>query len=71
MCRSAGDYEHCEKRRQAEARGTRLDAAHIEDDGQRIGRIQQTFIKIRNGLERNPRHYTWFKVRNANGIGNF
>jgi hypothetical protein len=71
LCQSGGDYEHCEKRRQAEARGARLDAAHIQDDGQRISRVQQAFLKIRNSLERNQLHYTWFKVRNANGVGKF
>ncbi len=49
----------------------RLDAAHIQDDNQRIGRIQQAFIKIRNSLERNQLRYSWFKVRNANGVGKF
>jgi hypothetical protein len=71
LCQLGGDYERCEKRRQAEARGARLDAAHMQQDGQRISRIQQAFIKIRNGLERNQLHYSWFKVRNANGVGNF
>ncbi len=71
LCQLGGDYERCEKRRQAEARGARLDAARIQQDGQRIGRIQQALIKIRNGLQRNQLRYDWFKVRNANGVGNF
>ena len=71
LCQLGGDYERCEKRRQAEARGARLDAARIQQDGQSIGRIQQALIKIRNGLGRNQLRYDWFKVRNANGVGTF
>jgi hypothetical protein len=71
MCQSGGDYEQCEKRRRAEARGARLDAMRVQQDGQRIGRIQQDFMKIRAGLQRNQLRYAWFKVRNANGVGTF
>jgi hypothetical protein len=71
MCQAGGDYEQCEKRRRAEARGARLDAMRVQEDGVRIGRIQQDFIKIRNGLQKNQLRYSWFKVRNGNGVGSF
>jgi hypothetical protein len=71
MCQSGGDYEQCAKRRQAEMRGARLDAQRIQQDGQRVGRIQQAFLRIRAGLQRNQLRYSWFKVRNANGVGSF
>lgn len=71
MCQAGGDYEQCEKRRRAEARGARLDAMRVQQDGQRIGRLQQDFIKIRAGLQKNQLRYSWFKIRNANGVGTF
>jgi hypothetical protein len=38
----------------------------------RIGRIQQTFTKVRTGIPmRCHLQYDWFKVPNANGIGSF
>jgi hypothetical protein len=52
-------------------RGARLDAQRIQQDGQRVGRIQQAFLRIRAGLQRNQLRYSWFKVRNANGVGSF
>lgn len=71
MCQYGGDYEQCAKRRQAEMRGARLDAQRVQQDGQRVGRIQQAFLRIRAGLQRNQLKYPWFKVRNANGVGSF
>jgi hypothetical protein len=71
MCQYGGDYEQCAKRRQAEMRGARLDAQRVQQDGQLVGRIQQAFLRIRAGLQRNQLQYPWFKVRNANGVGSF
>ena len=74
LCQEGGDYEHCEKRRRSEARGAMYDRDKIQEDGLLVARLQQTFMRIRNGLNGlNMRtgNYPWFKVRNANGVGNF
>jgi hypothetical protein len=45
MYESGGDWERCEKRRRAEMRSARLDAQRIQQDRQRVGRIQQAFMQ--------------------------
>jgi hypothetical protein len=71
LCQQSTDYEHCEKRRQSELRGQRMDGLKIRQDMERIGRIQQGLMKIRTGLMTMRLNYAWFKVRNGNGIGSF
>ena len=71
LCQQSDDYEHCEKRRQSELRGQRMDGAKIRQDMERVGRIQQGLMKVRAGIGLLRLNYTWFKVRNGNGIGSF
>lgn len=69
LCQQSRDYEHCEKRRQSEIRGQRMDAAKIRQDMENVGRIQQGLMKVQRGLTSLHLNYSWFKVRNANGVG--
>ena len=71
LCQQSDDYEHCEKRRQSELRGQRLDGAKIRQDMERVGRIQQGLMRVRAGIGMLRLNYPWFKVRNGNGIGSF
>jgi hypothetical protein len=71
MCQEGGDYERCEKRRRSEVRGAMYDRNKILEDGLLTARLQQTFMRIRNGLNTRGGNYPWFKIRNANGVGNF
>jgi hypothetical protein len=71
LCQEGGDYEKCEKRRRSEVRGAWYDQNKISEDGYKMGRIQQAFMRIRNGLGAQGGNYTWFKVRSANGNGSF
>jgi len=71
LCQEGQDYEKCEKRRQAEMRGARLDNEVIRLDSLRAARVQQGLIKVRNGIAAYNLHYTWFKVRQGNGNGSF
>ena len=50
MCQEGGDYERCEKRRRSEVRGAMYDRNKIQEDGLLTARLQQTFMRIRNGL---------------------
>ena len=43
----------------------------MRDNGMLAGRLQQAFMKIRNGINRYNLHYDWFKIRNGNGNGSF
>jgi len=69
LCQQSRDYERCEKRRQSEIRGQRMDAAKIRQDMENVGRIQQGLMKVQRGLTSLHLNYSWFKVRNANGVG--
>jgi hypothetical protein len=71
LCQQSDDYQKCELKRQAEMRGARHDQLVMRDNGMLTGRIQQTFMKIRNGIMQYGLQYKWFKVRNANGNGSF
>jgi len=71
LCQQSTDWDHCEKRRQAELRGQRMDAVKIRQDMERVGRIQQGLMKVRNGMGLLRLKYPWFKVRNGNGVGSF
>ena len=69
LCQQSTGYEHCEKRRQSELRGQRMDAAKIRQDMEKVGRIQQGLMKVQRGLTTLHLKYSWFKVRNGNGVG--
>jgi len=69
LCQQSRDYERCEKRRQSEILGQRMDAAKIRQDMENVGRIQQGLMKVQRGLTSLHLNYSWFKVRNANGVG--
>jgi hypothetical protein len=71
LCQQSDDYEHCEKRRLSELRGQRMDAITVRNSMQRVGRIQPGLMKIRSGLVLQHLNYSWFKIRNGNGVGSF
>jgi hypothetical protein len=71
LCREAGDYWMCEKRRRAEYIGQRHDQYTIGKNMALEVRIQHVFMKVRGGIGRYGLHYDWFKVRTTNGIDTF
>jgi hypothetical protein len=70
-CETSTSYEECAGRRRAEIHGAHDDQVTMHDNGMLIGRIQQSFMKIRTGIGKYRLQYAWFKVRNANGNGSF
>ena len=68
LCQQSGDYEKCAKRQMSEAVGARNDQTTIAKNNALIHRLQQSFMKIRNGLNQYNLHYAWFKVRTTNNI---
>ncbi len=71
LCREAGDYQACEKRRRAEYIGVRHDQHTIRNNMALEVRIQHVFMKVRGGISRYNLHYAWFKIRTTNGIDTF
>lgn len=71
LCQQSQDYEHCQNRRMAEARGARHDQAEMAQNSNLMVRIQHSFSKVRNGLQQNNLHYDWFKIRTTNNIDQF
>jgi hypothetical protein len=71
LCREAGDYQACEKRRRAEYIGMRHDQYTVRNNMALEVRIQHVFMKVRGGIGRYGLHYEWFKVRTTNGIDTF
>lgn len=71
LCREAGDYWSCEKRRRAEYIGQRHDQYTVSKNMALEVRIQHVFMKVRGGIGRYGLHYEWFKVRTTNGIDTF
>jgi hypothetical protein len=71
LCREAGDYQACEKRRRAEYIGMRHDQYTVSRNMALEVRIQHVFMKVRGGIGRYGLHYDWFKVRTTNGIDTF
>ena len=71
LCQQSQDYEYCQNRRNAEARGARDDQMKIKANGNLTLRTQHAFMKIRNGLTQNGLHYDWFKIRTTNNIDTF
>src|SRR5690348_7777114 len=62
LCQQSQDYEHCQNRRMAEARGARHDQAEMAKNSNLMVRVQHSFSKVRNGLQQNNLHYDWFKI---------
>jgi len=71
LCREAGDYWSCEKRRRAEYIGQRHDQYTLGRNMALEVRIQHVFMKVRGGIGRYNLHYGWFKIRTTNGIDTF
>ena len=71
LCQQSQDYEHCQNRRMAEARGARNDQAEMARNSNLMVRIQHSFSKVRNGLQQNNLRYDWFKIRTTNNIDQF
>ncbi len=71
LCREAGDYQACEKRRRAEYIGQRHDQYTIRTNMAMEVRIQHVFMKVRSGIGRYNLHYDWFKIRTTNGIDTY
>ena len=71
LCREAGDYWMCEKRRRAEYIGQRHDQYTLGKNMALEVRIQHVFMKVRGGIMRYNLHYDWFKIRTTNGIDTF
>jgi hypothetical protein len=71
LCREAGDYQACEKRRRAEYIGMRHDQYTVGRNMALEVRIQHVFMKVRGGIGRYGLHYQWFKIRTTNGIDTF
>jgi hypothetical protein len=69
LCQQVQDYEdyaHCQSRQMAEQRGAQHDRNEISNNNNVVMRIQQSFTKIRLGLNQSGLRYDWFKVRNVN-----
>jgi len=71
ICQNSPTYENCVTRRQEEMRGAHDDQATLKVNGAATARIQQSFMKIRNSFVRYNLSYSWFKIRNANGVGSY
>jgi hypothetical protein len=71
LCREAGDYQACEKRRRAEYIGVRHDQYTIRTNMALEVRIQHVFMKVRSGIARYNLRYDWFKIRTTNGIDTY
>ena len=71
LCQQSQDFEHCQNRRMAEARGARHDQAEMAQNSNLMVRIQHSFSKVRNGLQQSNLHYDWFKIRTTNNIDQF
>lgn len=66
-CEDSPNYQNCVARRRAEMRGSHDD--QMQNSGFTVGRIQQAFFRMRNGLSSLNLSYKWFRVRSGNGIG--
>jgi hypothetical protein len=62
------DYQKCASRQMAEARGAQSDQHVYMKNNLLVMRIQQSFMKIRVGLQMNNLRYPWFKIRTANNM---
>jgi hypothetical protein len=71
LCQQSHDYEQCERRRRAEFNGARHDESEIQQNNERIVRIQHSLMNIRNRLVQIGLHYEWLKVRTTNNVDRF
>ncbi|HEV2397228.1 MAG TPA: hypothetical protein VGS27_09835 [Candidatus Sulfotelmatobacter sp.] len=71
LCQQSQDYQQCQNRRNAEMRGAQHDRAKMAENTNLMVRIQHSFSKIRNGLQRNSLQYDWFQIRTTNNIDRF
>jgi hypothetical protein len=71
LCQESQDYRQCQSRQMAEQRGAQSDQQEIIKNNNLSVRIQHSFMKVRNGLQMNNLHYTWFKIRTTNNIDQF
>jgi hypothetical protein len=71
LCQQSQDYQQCNNRQMAEARGARNDQVEMTKNNNLEVRIQHAFMKVRNGLQMNGLRYEWFKIRTTNGIDLF
>jgi len=71
LCQQSQDYQQCNNRQMAEARGARNDQVEMTKNNNLEVRIQHAFMKVRNGLQMNGLRYDWFKIRTTNGIDLF
>jgi hypothetical protein len=69
---TSDDYRKVQQQYLNAEKSSQMDQRSMMGNGMRIGRIQQTFMKVRTGISvRSHLQYDWFKVPNANGIGSF
>jgi hypothetical protein len=71
LCQESQDYQQCANQQMAEARGAQSDQQEFAKNNGLTVRIQHSFMKVRNGLNMNNLHYTWFKIRTTNNIDQF
>lgn len=65
------NYQNCGQRNIHQQRASQEDQEDMMDNNFMIGRIQQSFMAIRNGLNQCGLNYSWFKIRYANGYGTY
>lgn len=69
---NSDDYRKLQQGYLDAQKAAQMDQRSMMENGMRIGRIQQTFTKVRTGISmRCHLQYDWFKVPNGNGIGSF
>jgi hypothetical protein len=70
-CQDFPNYENCVLRRRQDMLDQHDAQLRIGANFAAIGRIQQGFMKVRAGIARYNLQYSWFKIRNANGVGSY
>src|SRR5579871_3558231 len=69
---NSDDYRKAQQQYLDQQKSAQLNQRSMMENGMRIGRIQQTFMKVRTGISmRCHLQYDWFKIPNGNGIGSF
>jgi len=68
LCQQGGDYEKCAKRQMSEAVGARNDQSSMMRNNALIHRLQNSLMKVRNGLFQYNLQCKWFKIRTTNNI---
>jgi hypothetical protein len=66
-CEDSPGSQTCQNRYRVEMHLAHDDQIAQRDSWALMGRIQQSFMKIRTGISRYRLQYSWFKIRNANG----